>query len=393
MKVKLLIAALIAAIVSCVYGTDMEKMKAKILVQEKIIDTILESDSPFTVASETRGIYITEFGAVFTIQVSEEEFHSRRMIWELPEIPEIPELPDICIEFDEWDSSAVDEQDSLDEYTAHLKQYEIALVKYYDALERTQSENQLALERNINQKLDSLFRHLKEYIADYGPALMLPDNERLMLRGSFQSLRLIDDNQWEFEIWAKGADLKKLRSGKLNREDFLELIDYRGLEGEYEIPTDIIIMNTILKSTCKEDYGNFYMWHLIGGEESWGTYIDGFGALFFQSKNTGFSIFTLSGIPNGIIPSLSITINGEDEEGIKQLSAEVVQKNISDLMVTYTPTLKSVKPDEQVVIAVKFDRDIDDEKHRMLIFKVKKNVFDKYTDDNELLKKIEVVKF
>lgn len=396
MRFKILMTAALLIYTAISPGAENDKMRAKVIVQERIIDTILKSDTAFSITSETEGIYISGFGAIFTIQAG--DYHddfSGGFLWE---------TPGIYFKIENIERSIIKTQDELEEYNEAAASYDKSSKEYNESLKRYQEERakeleielkrREELERELKRRMGALFSRLKEYMTDYGGALTLPADERLMIRGSCESYNPIDDRRRDFEIWTTGGELNKLLSGKLKRDKFIEGIEVRELDGSEGPPTDIEIMNTILATVFEDGERDGFLWSSFGKRDSWGTYIPGFGALFFQRQKLGWNLLSI--ISHNLFGSQNnflIALDDEQAKGDgKGVNVDELQESISDLLVTYIPTLKSVKPQEQVVVAVKFDRSFDEENHQMLILKVKKKLFQQHRDKGIIRKKIEVVK-
>lgn len=398
MRLKVLIAAALLMYTVVSPGAENDRMRTNITVQERIIDTMLESDTAFSITSKTEGIYISGFGAVFTIEAGDyQDDFSGEFLWE---------TPGIHLKIQSIEKSIQKTQGESEEYNEGIAAHENALKEYNESLKRYREERVKELEEELNRReelkrelkrrMEVLFASLKGYMADYGGALTLPADERLMLRCSFAGYHFIDDSGRDFEIWTTGDELNRLHTGKLKRDKFIEGIEVREISGSEGLPTDIVIMNNILSTVYKDRGEGFIFRSGFGQKDSWATYIPGFGALFLHRQSVDESLMSIISYKLfGVSNELCITMNDDKRADLVEgegIDLDELQESICDLLVTYIPTLKSVKPGEQVVVVVKFERGLGGVNQQMLIFRVNKEVFQQYRDKEVIRNKIEVVK-
>ena len=251
--------------------------------------------------------------------------------------------------------------------------------------------------RYFSQNVGRMMEKLKGYIADYGPALNLPPEEMLMLRVEFLSFTITDDALTQYEITAPGNLLSGLRSGKIERAKFIDRLTVRESAGKSSAPSDIVILKNILNTVFEQDFRSDFNFRIVDKESFWETYIPGYGAVFFRKYNPGAGLvkIDISGQDEA-----RIVISGEGKSSISKIisddsktkSLPQLQDELTDLMVDYSATLKSLKPGEQVVIALKLVSGISKEKVETLVMKLKKSDIDRYRNSPELKSKIEVVK-
>lgn len=387
-------------------AADLEKMRRNIRIQENIINTMLDTDDKLSISGEAEGVYIPGFGAVFNIRANDDgrfiNFGGGRLLHnfyiELPEIPELP-YPDYISRYidEEIDSEQLktlkEEVERAEEKLQAVKESEKeiekrakilaeranAIEEYNTEIKRTRIKDQEEQNKIFQAKIDGLKNILKAYLADYGPALELPDDERLMLRGELETFVPLEDSHYNFEIAVTGKQLNKVKSGGASADAFLKKIEIRNLQDGEDLPSDILIMNNIIKTTFnRRDHGKMIVRITSGINGSWGSYVEGFGAVFFH----GYSAPTIMSLttPEFDTGEYSIVVSGEHSKKSQEKSEEMeakIEADITELLVTYSPTLKSVKSNENIVVAVKLGDYDRDDMNSMMIFNVKKDEIQK----------------
>ena len=390
-------------------AADYDKMRTNIRVQEKIIDTMFESTDDFTLLHGAEGIYIPGFGVVISFRVSDSkesmDHNLRDIYFNVPGCEyrtfdeaidlydqslllglEEPLEPDEILEGEEIIISEekkkvkgdiVKIREELKKHTREMTEKSEELRKIREKIAKEREAKQEELCNEFRGKADKLIKLLRQYIIDYGPAISIPSGERVMLRGEFETFLPLDLRNYNFEMTASGTDLDKLKNGRLSSAKFEDNITVKELKDEKDLPADVKIMNNILKTAFeKKTASRYVLWTESFGEGSWSSYMEGFGALFFHNYSFGHSIL-LNTIGVGPLSNeINIVLNGDTVDGSKEDWNKRIDKTeaeLSELLKIYIPTLKSVKPSESVIVAVKFGGSYDSKKPSMLIIKVKKD--------------------
>ena len=394
----LMLILVIMALTASAFAADLERMRTNIRVQEKIIDTLMGSESDFGLSPTSEGIYIPGFGAVFSISVSDDsEIYTHRLLLDLPEPPFITfetgrtpsrsrdraiaefeeERSEIEEKAEEYEREIAELEEPLRDNIAKMEKRAKELEKYSMELEKKETERLAELQKKFDQKKMDFNNLLIDYIIDYGPTLGLPENETIMLRGVFETYLQIDKSDYSFEITASGKDLEKAKKGLISRSALEKKIEIKDLTESNGIPTDVAIMKNIIKTAFDtKKKGRYIIWSGSSVENSWGSYVDGFGAVFYHRYHQEPTIMSLSTHYGDTGGDLDIIVSGgsdeKSEEDRKELELKI-EADITDLLVTYTPTLKSVKSDENIVVAVKLGDYDRGNKNSMMIFNVKKD--------------------
>jgi|GEM_PF-588422 len=413
MKSTLKLLILLFFIPLVLNAADWDRMKTNIRVQEKILNAMLEDSPDFWLMSNAEGIYIPEFGAVFSFRLSDrEESAIDHMYLNFPGLNIQGTIKSFSQAVEEYELQSEEASDSLleeyqeeEENQLRLKEIQAKMEKHSKKIEEKQRElDELSLkleqeraqqakemEESFHKKVDKLNSLLKEYIADYSPALNLPAGERILLRGELETMLPIDDNRYTFEF-TSGESVEGLKKGESK-------VIIRKLNNGDELPTDIRIMKNILNTAFEDRNKDRFIFCLgASGDEAWSTYIPGFGALFYRSFSLG-SMVSLRSLDPGEPAKagskkesdITIVLDSWDAGSSPEKNLELLntlEDEISDLLVVYTPTLKSVKLNESVVIAVKVGDFQSKSQPGSMILKLPKKAVDNAKNDKEVKDKI-----
>ena len=241
---------------------------------------------------------------------------------------------------------------------------------------------------------ESIISRIKSFLKDYGAtagSLASDEHITVMYKNRNYNERQIarirrttdEDESVEIlpniSITAKKANLKDFQSGKLSEDQLEERISVSTSEIEESSPMDVRIMANILKTASNEQSDNsafsgsrLSTHHLL---------LDDFGVLYFMDYSTplpsppspfknsfeslDFSFDTNE--PEAIADSLANAMKKQqekmrEEQETKQQTREDYYRsryedlieNIKTTLADYGHTLKSIKPDQQVMIAVDF---------------------------------------
>lgn len=413
MKQRIIISSIIILIASSVFALDLEKMQTAVRVQERIIDTLIDSDSSFTVGTNTDGLYLAGFGSIFTITIGEQRippFFDES--WEIEASQLKVTIEEAERALDKAEAALKSSQKSQEAYEKAVEASKKAIEAYTARAPRVITitlEERLEQRKKMAEKqaknVERMVESLKGYLADYGPALRLPADEMALLRVEFEHVGSIDRSCPVYEISASGSDMDRLRSGNLSQKNFVKKISVKKIDKKSSTPSDITIMENILNTAFERKSGSEFYISFFSRDESWGTYIPGFGALFFRRYNPNPNVYLFEGM--GFGGSVNIIMDSEEKED-EELETEgtthsdkaaeeedaitALEDKIGELMATYAPTLKSLMPSEQMVVAVKLRGRLDEGKRKMLVMKLKKIYIDKYKNSSDLRNKIEVIK-
>lgn len=360
-------------------GMAQGGMQTTVTIQERIIEAFVGSDSVFSLKKKPEGVYIQGLGAVFKVSIGYQS--------SFPTVIYTPKVPGKTQVFTPL-PEVVDSREDWEEVSA-----------LHSA--------------NVNRMVEA-FKH---YLADYGPALDLPEDEVILLKVAIQGLRSFDDGYRKFQLNTRGGDLKALRSGTQSRVGYLEKIVVS--ENGRSNPRDVVIMGNILETAFDPREGRGFSPYL-DRDESWGTYLPGFGAMFFRKYSTAdyyrLRIYTgelrkyskelkkaseqLRNVKERLVEGTEklekvaeLAKEAEERKGVTEEKARAdLENKISDLIAAYAATLKSLKAEEQLVVAVKLSPDFESRGGGMLIFRLKKADIDKFRQPLDLRNRIEVIK-
>ncbi len=389
---------------SIILAGDIAKTSARIKVQEKIIETMFETEPTARLRAEVEGLYLSGFGVVFTVEIEPDHSLSTYTIdldgW-VGFSPLPPAEPAIDYEraLEKAEQQLQKNLEKLEKERKKAEDARAAAAHYKAAVKEYQEALRATLEKGKDERLDKLKMRLeqipesfKDYLADYAPVLELPNKEALFIKVRIENLRLDEDLPLGYEIVVSGNELKSVKSGRTNREAFIKKISIEPKTETDDEPLDIQIMGKILRTVFEERKRGKYVIEYLDQSKSWASYVPGFGAVFLHKCRSGSDPFYIAA-PDKIVGRTTgiIIDSGEDESSEKaRESIARVRDEIMDVMVTYGPTLKSVKPEENVVVAVKFRRAFDREQHSALIMSAKKRLLITNGNADEIKKKIKI---
>ncbi len=391
------------------HAADWERMKTNIRVQEKILNTMFEDSPDFWLMSDAEGIYIPEFGAVFSFRLSDSEENSiDHMFLNFPGLNIEGSIKSFTKAVEEYDEYLDDKSDSLsneysdaeenrqklndlerkiEEQSKKMEEKQRELEELSQKMEQDRALKNAEMEKSFHNKIEKLNSLLKEYITDYSPTLNLPAGERILLRGELETMLPIDNNRYTFEF-TTGAG-----KGGLQKDESKIII--RKLNNGDELPSDVKIMKNILNTAFEDrNKDRFIFCFGASGDETWSTYIPGFGALFYRSFRLGPMISLRSADPAEPASGgqkkesdITIVVDSWNSDSSSEKNNEILsnlENEISDLLVVYTPTLKSVKSNESVVIAVKIGDHQTKNQPGTMIIKLPKKAVENAKNDKEV---------
>ena len=390
-------------------GADWERMKTNIRVQEKILNTMFEDSPDFWLMSDAEGIYIPEFGAVFSFRLSDSEENSiDHMFLNFPGLNIEGSIKSFTRAVEEYNELLPEESDSLidvyhddEKNQRRLKEIEAKMAKHSQKMEEKQREleeltlkleqeraqQNAEMEKSFHKKIEKLNFLLKEYITDYSTTMNLPAGERILLRGELETMLPIDNNRYTFEF-TTGA----FKDGQQKEESKIII---RKLNNGDELPSDVKIMKNILNTAFEDRNKDRFIFCLgASGDEAWSTYIPGFGALFYRSFRLGPMVSLRSVDPAKPASGgqkkesdITIVVDSWNSDSSLEKNNEIIgnlENEISDLLVVYTPTLKTVKSNESVIIAVKIGDHQTKNQPGTMILKLPKKAVENAKNDKEV---------
>ncbi|MBT3252200.1 MAG: hypothetical protein HN729_07215 [Candidatus Marinimicrobia bacterium] len=382
------ITKLITIIISLLVATSMisaaasDQIYKNIRVQEKILNTILEDETDYSVENDIKGLYLEGLGAIFTVNVSEGyEAHFNFNGFNNFNMKFSENI--FALDMDDFDMSWVSEEDEDDEEDDDEEDEK-------DSNDEPQVSKE-DLEKERQEKLEEFHDLIKNYISDYGPLIDIPESEIMIIKVKMENSIFNTDNDEEYEYSVSGKNLSKSRKGKLDRKKLYQSIDRKNAEDSGNSQRDIKIMRNILNTVISPET-NGSMVNILSGNGSWETYIPGYGVVFFDDVSTGLHFFADTGIWTSSGHN-TIIIDDDGHHESKGENHKDLEADVSELMASYATTLKSLKNDENMVVALKMDDDSDEDEPGLIILKLNKSDIDKYSNSVEDLKsKINVTK-
>lgn len=379
-------------------------------IQENILNTIFQDDKSLILSSKVDGTYIPGFGVVFSLSLNHDGDESIRFLnlsmgKDLAFTAEPPAAPEPPAPLEPQESSKEDSE-KLKEYEASMKEYEKAMKEYsiqVDAIAKVADEINIRLsgkqkekieenEKKFKEEKDKLSQLLKDYISDYATVIPIPDNENLLIRGNLETFYSIDDNNYEFQITVSGKDLQRVRNNQLSKKELADKIIIREYDEDSTLPIDILIMKNILKTISeKKNKGRSVIW--FGEMDSWISYIENIGALYCikYPEEQAFFIATGLTVP-GLDNTYDISVDSK-ETSDKEMEATIttIESDIRNLLGVYAPTLKSVKPGENILVAVELSIGFGSE-DKTIVFKLPKKAVESARSEEDIKNKIEIIR-
>lgn len=369
--------------VGMVSAAANDQIYKNIRVQEKILNTILEDETDFSVENDIKGLYLEGLGAIFTVNVSDDynalinfngfnnfnmKFSENAFAFDLDDF----DMSWVTNEHDDDEKSEEDEDEDRNDDDESLVSKEES--------EKEQQEN-----------IEEFHNLIKNYMSDYGPLIDIPESEIMMIKIKMESSIFNNDKDEEYEYSVSGKNLNKSRKGKLDREKLFKSINRKDALNSGKSQRDIKIMRNILNTVISPE-STASMVNIFSGNGSWETYIPGYGAIFFDDISSGLHFFADSGVWTSHGRN-TIIIDDEGHHDSDSKDHANLEEDVSELMASYATTLKSLKKGEDLVVAIKMNDDSDEDDPGLIILKLNKSDIDKYSNSvEELQGKIKVTK-
>jgi len=240
----------------------MERIEQDIEIMEKVLDEIIIKESPiyFNFDDQVQGIYLEGFGVLFDIEsIGLGGFSGliRRTI---------KRIPDIDVK-----------QHDDDRVTINIRKKES---------EENEEDIESAKEK-IRVTKESIMDFFADYASSV-KSLEKDDQIciNIRLRNDFEFIRVEEEKEEipeQFRICAKVTDLSDYRKGKISKSKLKKLIEYTEVYEEDD-GMDLEIMEKILDTSLSK-FGRSIIPGF--GSKTRGMYLDGFGALFFSPTTLG----------------------------------------------------------------------------------------------------------
>ena len=372
-KIMLNLLALCAVfiLISPLPGVDLERMKTNVRVQERILDTIMEEDPFFIASNRTQGIYLEGLGTIFSFSAGSPGGFSS---W--------GNAFNVVIDGNNFGYSFRNRGNRI----TILGDDEDTIVDNDD-----QDSTQTITPEDYEVEVQRLIHDLKAYLRDYGPVMSLPEDEVVLLKVDFQSQGEGFPEDQPYEISVSGRSLSRMQSGKLSEEKFMEEITVYSRDDNATTPSDITIMRNILNTAMTGSREEFYFPSSFAHGNSWETYIPGYGAVFFNDYNPLPSMIALgySGLHDYfLLDALEDENNKKEEEDDDEEEMDYLndlEEDLTELLATYSPTLKSLKSNEQVVVAIRLKEKYTGYDEGILILKLNQEDIQRHRDSQEKL--------
>jgi len=205
---------------------------------------------------------------------------------------------------------------------------------------------------------EKIMEAAKNFIADYGDLLtQLPPNERIVITNKTDNnLRMVwvgdfDRGQKRSLLSVEGnkADINQFRQGKITRDQLLGKLKVISAETDDDLQPDLELMSSILNKLYSRDLSKtFYTEDDISYER-----LKDFGVIYYvqvySSDQVGNDLWNLPTLRLEEVDSP--TRNKKVKEMYPQFEKEIMED-----MLEYGRTLKSLKPDESLMLNITLTR-------------------------------------
>ena len=342
----------------------MEKIRRDIQIMEQILKKIIFHGAPevFLTDNSIQGIYLDQYGILFDINVTSPFFHD----------------DETALKFYKYISrkGKNDEQVLELEMNKQLK-------------EKDENENKI-----IEDKIAKLKKQSEQFILDYATSLRFLDANDVIninIHINPENAMLYTERSkfpTQIQTKAKFLDLKNYRLGKINKETMKKRIVHRDIIKQSD-KHDLEIMATVFNEVIQERQNQPFL-HFNSGTRA--TYLDGFGALFFLPVTNFNNTQMLTKLLNHNNNIVSIALNGEKVDTREKADKKIIalQNEMLEILGQYGHTLKQVKNEEQVLLAVELKNqfNIGNNKPSKFFIRVRKKDLDKFGRDEIKLDQI-----
>jgi len=354
---------------------DYQTMKRDLNIMKVILDRIMspEKSGLLLTNGNTRAIYLEGNGVIF--------------IYQNTTIPVII-------------SSSDEEALIVHQYDDAIKNYNEVRKKFISNAPKNRRshsnvsvvtstpESQLAekKERELNEKFKS---NIIEFLGEYCDALkQLNPNDQISVvilnnTEHYQPLRRLLGLSGQGTSCligsVKKADVTEYRRETISKPAFIERIHFETNTKNPHLKKDLQIMTTIFDTVLKESFeAEFDM-----RGETWGTYLTNFGALFVLKlrETVGGHTFNISNQNDENIYEIFLKQNRSDskKESQREQKLEKLKSSIISILADYGHTMRRLKADEWLGVALELNGFLHDENGpSTLFFKIRKSDIDAF---------------
>ncbi len=340
-----------------VHPFDETRMNRDLNIMESILEKLLMGTKPFVpFYSKVRGYYLENYGVLFQINFSGSSFF------------------------------IIQNEKLKRQMEVVKKQMESLKLRLKGETVEVNTENEKATEEDsINKQLAMIKEGIIEFFASYADAIgQLQPSDRISVLinfGNFSDLQIFSLSGGSIKKYSslpsllvatiKKGDLIAYRRGQISQKSFQKRIHFQERADDDLMAKNIAIMANILDAALDEKY---YKEFGSSGKTR-GIYLDDLGVMFFMEVE-----FTGDYVRH--IKPLFI----DSEESNKNTGKEQIQKTLKkfqkalvELIGDYSHTLHTLKPNEQVIVAVDFEKLLfTDEIPARYIIKIRKSDLDRY---------------
>lgn len=306
-----------------------ERMTRDIEVAENILSTLIKQtyDRKFFFPMEVKGNYMPGFGVTFRLPAEYSVMLMGR------------------------EGSAVMWTD--DREVAPVTAYSYQLDSDNKRTPRPEKPKAVNADSARNVYYQRLIDASKTFVADYGDLIsQLGPDERILItnRGAGERFWFGGQTKRTFlSVEARKGDITDFRTGKITRDQMMKKIEVVNAESEEEVAADLELLSSIFNRLYREDLSSTY----FGQEGIYYEKLKDFGVIYYMkvysSREEGQNRHT--------IPTLKVTdLSREERDQKVQELYPKFEKEMKENLVEYGRTVKSLKPNETLVLNVEMTR-------------------------------------
>jgi len=344
---------------------DSERMNKDLNIMEGILGKLLNAEERLGISSgEPVGVFLEDYGVVFHVN-KKNDFLS---------VINIDVMENL-----EWAMKKGDKDESEEKM--------IVVAPKSDVANRPESEE------SAKKQLSSLKDGIIEFLGNYADAIgQLQQDDRItVLVDLSESNRLPGVPMLSFqkekqkkpvamlEISATKKDILAFRTGKLNTNTFRKKVSVTEKTADEMVNKHIEILAEILETAL----GRKYQRGFSAARDARGIYLKGLGALFFlhgKFRGTDFPVDVFEEYARAKDAGVVVQKQRKHLQQTREESVTDFKNNLIEVLGSYGHTLRTLSPEEFVVVSVDFNSmwEFRNRSPERFLVKVKKGNLDAY---------------
>ena len=344
---------------------DSERMNRDLNIMEGVLGKLVNADEQFGISSgEPVGVFLEDYGVVFHVN-KKNDFLSVINI-------------DAMKNF-EWSVKKSDNDENEEKVVVVAPESHV--------------EDRPGSEESAEKQLSVLKDGMVEFLGNYADAIgqLKPDDRITVLVDLSEFDRLPGVSRLRFqqekqkkpvamlEMSAIKRDILAYRTGKLNSNTFRKKVFVAEKTADEMVNKNIEILADIFDTALGQKYQKGFS----SARDATGIYLKGLGALFFlhgKFRDTDFAVDVFKEYTRAKAAGVAVQKQRKHLQQTREESVADFKNNLIDVLGSYGHTLRTLSPEEFVVVSVDFNSmwEFRDRSPERFLVKVKKRNLDAY---------------